>query len=94
MAALTYDIYKKQFSVGAASEYDVLRTSVAMKNIEPELLQADISIRQAELQLRILMGMPGDFAFAVAGELSDYEKRCTPTHWPSTPTIAKIHLCV
>ncbi len=74
MAALTYDIYKKQFSVGAASEYDVLRTSVAMKNIEPELLQADISIRQAELQLRILMGMPGDFAFAVAGELSDYEK--------------------
>lgn len=73
MAALTHDIYQKQFSAGAASEYDVLRTSVAMKNIEPELLQADISIRQAALQLCILMGMPGDFNFTVAGKLSDYE---------------------
>lgn len=73
MAALTYKIYSQQFEVGAASEYDVLRTSVAMKNVEPELLQADISIRRALLQLRILMGMPGDFEFGVAGQLSDYE---------------------
>ena len=74
MASLTHDMYKKQFSVGAASEYEVLRTSVAMKNIEPELLQADIAIRQAALQLRILMGMPNDFNFTVAGKLSDYEE--------------------
>lgn len=73
MAALTYDIYSKQFSAGAASEYDVLRTSVAMKNVEPELLQADISIRRAQLQLRVLMGLPEDFTFAVKGNLSDYE---------------------
>lgn len=74
MAALTYDIYSKRFGLGDASEYDVLRTSVAMKNVEPELLQADIAIRQAELQLRILMGLPGDFEFNVAGKLEDYEK--------------------
>lgn len=74
MAALTYDIYSKQFQAGAASEYDVLRTSVAMKNVEPELLQADISIRRARLQLQILMGMPSDFNFEVAGQLSDYER--------------------
>ena len=47
MAALTYDIYSKQYAAGAASDYDVLRTSVAMKNVEPELLQADIAIKQA-----------------------------------------------
>jgi outer membrane protein TolC len=74
MAALTYDIYSKQHSVGAASEYDVLRTSVAMKNVEPELLQADISIKQARLQLLILMGVSADSPFEFAGELADYEK--------------------
>ena len=75
MAKFTHDTYVKQQSVGAASEYDVLRTSVAMKNIEPELTQADISISRAKLQLQILMGMtPGDYDIDVAGELADYEK--------------------
>jgi outer membrane protein TolC len=74
MAALTYDIYSKQYSVGAASEYDVLRTSVAMKNVEPELLQADIAIKQARLQLLVLMGVSVDTPFKFAGELHDYEE--------------------
>ncbi len=74
MAKLTYDTYSKQFSLGAASEYDVLRTSVAMKNIEPELMQADVAIRQARLQLLILMGLAGDFQFEVTDRLSNYEK--------------------
>lgn len=73
MAKLTNDIYTKQFQAGAASEYDVLRTSVAMKNVEPELLQADIAIRRAQLQLHVLMGMPVEFEFDIAGQLSDYE---------------------
>lgn len=74
MAALTYDIYSKQNSVGAASEYDVLRASVAMKNVEPELLQADISIKKARLQLLVLMGVSVDTPFKFSGELVDYEK--------------------
>lgn len=74
MAALTYDIYSKRYQLGDASEYDVLRTSVAMKNVEPELLQAEIAIRRAQLQLLILMGMPGDFGFTIAGNLADYEE--------------------
>lgn len=74
MAKLTFDTYSKQQSLGAASEYDVLRTSVAMKNIEPELMQADVAIRQARLQLLILMGLNGDFEFEVADKLSNYEK--------------------
>lgn len=73
MAALTYKIYSQQYAVGAASEYDVLRTSVAMKNVEPELLQADIAIRRSRLQLQVLLGTPEWFEFDVAGKLSDYE---------------------
>ena len=74
MAALTNSIYQKRFSVGDASEYDVLRTSVAMKNVEPQLLQADISIRQARLQLMLLMGVDASADYRFAGELSQYEK--------------------
>lgn len=74
MAALTHDIYSKRFALGDASDYDVLRTSVAMKNVEPELIQADIAIRQAHLQLMVLMGVDSSTDFDVAGQLSDYEK--------------------
>jgi outer membrane protein TolC len=73
MAKLTYDIYSKKYQAGAASDYDVLRTSVAVKNVEPELLQADISIKQAKLQLLILMGVDVSFPLEIAGELKDYE---------------------
>lgn len=73
MAALTHDIYKKQFEAGAASDYDVLRTSVAMKNIEPELLQADIAIKQARLQLLVLMGLDTTCPLDISGRLTDYE---------------------
>ncbi len=73
MAALTHDIYTKQYAAGAASDYDVLRTSVAMKNIEPEMIQADIAIKQARLQLQILMGVDASFEFTASGRLSDYE---------------------
>ena len=54
---LTADLYAKQYEYGTASEFDVLRSSVALKNIEPELLQADIAIKQCKLQLKVLMGI-------------------------------------
>lgn len=74
MAAFTHDLYVKQQSVGAASEYDVLRTSVAMKNIEPQITQADIAISRARMQLLILMGVSIDTPLRIAGKLSDYQE--------------------
>lgn len=74
MASLTNEIYRKRFEVGDASEYDVLRTSVAMKNIEPELIQCDIAIRRAHLQLAILMGVDVETPFTISGSLADYEQ--------------------
>lgn len=73
MAALTNKIYKDRLALGDASEYDVLRTEVSMKNVEPELTQADIAIKQARLQLLILMGLPVDAPVDFAGELSQYD---------------------
>ena len=66
-------MYWFKCEAGAASDYDVLRTSVAMKNIEPELMQAEISIKQARLQLLILMGLDADFSFSTENGLSAYE---------------------
>lgn len=57
LAKLNADIFKKQFEAGTASEYDVLRSSVQVTNVEPELLQADISVKQCQLQLKVLMGI-------------------------------------
>ena len=74
MARLTADIYQKRFSLGAASDYDVLRTQVAVQNVEPELTQALISVRQARLQLCILMGFDANISIVPTEKLSDYEK--------------------
>ena len=74
MAALTHDIYVKQHAVGSASEYDVLRTSVAMKNIEPQITQADIAISRARMQLFMLMGISIESPLRINGSLSEYEK--------------------
>lgn len=74
MARLTAEIYEKQYALGTASQYDVLRTSVAVKNIEPELAQAEVAIRQARLQLAVLMGIdPADVEITPDKGLSDYQ---------------------
>lgn len=75
MAKFTADMYAKQFALGTASEYDVLRTEVAVKNVEPELTQATIAIKQARLQMMILMGMDGTSGVKIEASttLSDYE---------------------
>lgn len=61
VAKINADIYQKQYENGTASEYDVLRSSVQVKNIEPELLQADIAVKQCQLQLKVLMGVSSEF---------------------------------
>lgn len=72
-AIFNANIYKGKFEVGAASEYEVLRSSVQIKNIEPDLLQSEIAIKQATLQLKILMGMNVDVPIKISGSLSEYE---------------------
>ncbi len=57
VALFNAELFEKKFQAGTASEYDVLRSSVQVKNVEPELLQADIAVRQCKLQLLVLMGI-------------------------------------
>lgn len=74
IAVMNAEIYEKQFKAGTASEYDVLRSSVQVKNIEPELLQADIAIKQCKLQLKVLMGISTDADIVPDTSLTDFQK--------------------
>ena len=73
LAKYTADLYAKQFSLGTATEYDVLRSSVQVKNVEPELLQAEIAIDQARLQLRVLMGIADNIVIEPNVTLADMQ---------------------
>lgn len=73
-AVFTADLYKKQFDAGTASEYDVLRTGVQVKNVEPELLQADIAVKQCKLQLKVLMGFDLDVDIEPSVTLADMQQ--------------------
>lgn len=74
VAKLNAATYEKQFAAGTASEYDVLRSSVQVKNLEPELLQADIAIKQCKLQLKVLMGMDASVDINPTVTLKDMQR--------------------
>lgn len=72
MALLTADIYRRRFEIGTASQYDTLRTSVAARNIEPQLTQAEIALRQARLKLAMLMAIDTAPVIEATTRLADY----------------------
>ena len=73
MAKFTAALYEKKFEVGTASRFEVLRANVAVSNIEPELTRAEISIKQARLQLLLLMGIGQYLDIDPAGSLADID---------------------
>lgn len=73
MAKFTADLYEKQYQMGTATKYDVLRTQVALSNIEPDITRAEIAIRQARLQLLLLMGIGQYLEVTPTVTLSDME---------------------
>lgn len=75
IALFNAQLFEKQFKAGTASEYDVLRSSVQVKNIEPELLQAEIAIKQCQLQLKLLMGIDCNSDFAIMPNVTIEEMR-------------------
>lgn len=74
LAKFNASLFEKQFEQGTASEYDVLRSSVQVKNVEPELLQADISVKSCQLQLAVLMGLDANMNIMPNINLSDMKQ--------------------
>ncbi|MCP9611666.1 TolC family protein [Coprobacter tertius] len=72
-AKLNAENYRNKFNQGTASEYDVLRSEVQVRNLEPGLLQAENGVKLAKLQLKVLMGIDMGVEIEATNRLADYE---------------------
>lgn len=66
--------YENKYKQGSASEYDVLRSQVQVRNLEPSLLQSENAVSLSKMQLKVLLGLEMSVDLDVANTLSDYEK--------------------
>ena len=73
-AKLNAKTYNDKFKQGLVSEYDVLRSEVQVRNLEPGLLQAENGLRLAKLQLAVLLGLDVNIDIETETKLSDYEE--------------------
>ncbi len=72
-----YTDIEQKYRQGLSSEYDLIRADVAVKNVEPSLLDADNSIVLAKWRLKALTGMDLDTEIDCVGSLDDYaDKLC------------------
>jgi outer membrane protein TolC len=71
---LNAETYARQYEQGTASEYDVLRSEVAVRNIEPTLLQTENAVKLSKLQLKVLMGIDVDIDIVINDKLDNYEQ--------------------
>ena len=72
-ALLTADVFKKQYEIGVASEYDMTRAHVAATTLEPSILDAENSITALKLQLKVLMGMDVALDIEPVESLDDFK---------------------
>ncbi|MDR2811111.1 MAG: TolC family protein [Tannerellaceae bacterium] len=72
-AMANYLDIKSKFDQGMVAEYDLIRANVSVKNIEPNLLQAENSAILAKWQLKALLGVDLELALECEGSLTDYQ---------------------
>ncbi len=68
---------KNMYGQGLVAEYDLIRADVSVRNIKPNLVQAENSNRLANIMLKVLMGVPENVVLEVEGNLSEYEQQLT-----------------
>ncbi len=72
-ALLTADVFKKQYEIGVATEYDMTRARVAATTLEPSILDAANSIEALKLQLKVLMGIDANIDIEPVETLDSYK---------------------
>lgn len=72
-AVSNYTDVKQKFELGLVAEYDLIRTDVAVKNLEPNMLQAANAVVLVKWQLKALLGMDLELSVECEGKLADYE---------------------
>jgi outer membrane protein TolC len=64
---------EQKYHQGLVAEYDLIRADVAVKNVEPNMLQAENAVRLVKWQLKALLGMDLDLLIECEGRLTDFE---------------------
>ncbi|MDR2056760.1 MAG: TolC family protein [Dysgonamonadaceae bacterium] len=73
-AILSYNDINNKFKQGVVSEFDLIRADVNVKNIKPNLIQAQNAYNLATLSLKALMGIDMEQEISVPGSLLDYQE--------------------
>lgn len=64
---------QKLYQQGVVAEYDVIRSDVQVRNLNPALIQAENSVRLSALMLKVLLGVDENVAIEPMGNLTDFE---------------------
>ena len=72
-AGQTAQNIKNMYENGLASEYDKIRSDVAVRNLLPTITQATNGLELAKMQLKVLLSLDLETPVEVAGNISDYE---------------------
>ncbi|WP_025842673.1 TolC family protein [Porphyromonas gingivicanis] len=67
-----YRLVESNYKQGLVAQYDLFRSEVQVKNLEPNLRQAQDAANTANSSLLVLMGLPPHFAIVPKGTLKDY----------------------
>lgn len=65
------------YSQGIVAEYDLIRSEVQVRNLNPALLQAEGGVNLASMMLKILLGLGPDIELEIEEKLTDYENEFT-----------------
>ncbi|MDR3297430.1 MAG: TolC family protein, partial [Prevotellaceae bacterium] len=83
-----FHLAENRYKAGMGSEYDYISAEVQMNNLLPSLLQVENGIRQANLYLKVLLGVADTVPLAVEGKLAQLEKDVVRNADPTTPALA------
>ena len=75
------------FNQGLVSEFEKLRSDVALQNQRPAVTSAAKSTRLAEMRLKVILGMNIDEPVIFEGDLSSYEQEVLNAELPSEETL-------
>jgi len=105
LAKQSYDVLQKSYAnieasnqlvtnsynQGLVSEFEKLRSDVALQNQRPAVSSAAKSVRLANMRLKVLLGMNIDEPVIFDGQLDDYEQSVLAATMPTEQEIQLAH---
>ena len=81
------NLVTNSFNQGLVSEFEKLRSDVALQNQRPQVNSAAKSVKLAGMRLKVLLGMDVNEPVIFDGQLSDYEQNVLSATMPSESDV-------